>query len=205
MADLFSDTYRVVVRPARAEIVVMASRFIADVLPADDDRAAMSAVDAARKEFHAATHHCFAWRIGADQPVTRSNDDGEPSGTAGRPILHALERHDVTNCVLIVTRYFGGTKLGVPGLIRAYGDAADAVLHIAPVESRTITATFTLTTTYDALPKLKALIYKHATIKREEYDAAPRIVVSVARSGESRLKAAMVEAARGQVTFTTDV
>lgn len=204
MADLFSDSYRVISAHSRAESVVLASRFIADVFPVNDETAAQSALDVVRKEFHAATHHCWAWRIGAEQPRARSSDDGEPSGSAGRPILHALERSDVTNALLVVTRYFGGTKLGVGGLARAYGDAADAVMKNAAVETRTITETFTVTTTYDALPRVKSLVYKHASLVAEEFGDAPQITVSVSRSGAARLKAAIIDAARGQATIADE-
>jgi uncharacterized YigZ family protein len=91
-----------------------------------------------RKKFYDATHHCYAYRIGYRGEEWRANDDGEPSGTAGKPILGALLSRDITNTLVVVVRWFGGTKLGVSGLIETYRESAIAVLDVANVEERTI-------------------------------------------------------------------
>lgn len=121
-----------VARAVRVEIPrIKGSRFIADLVPVSDAAQADAAVDEARAAFPDARHHCFAWRVGTRGDTFRFGDDGEPAGSAGRPILQHLEGLDVTDAVLVVTRYFGGTKLGVGGLIRAYGGAAAAALDAA--------------------------------------------------------------------------
>lgn len=91
-----------------------------------------------RKKFYDATHHCYAYRIGYRGEEWRANDDGEPSGTAGKPILGQLLSRDITNTLVVVVRWFGGTKLGVPGLIETYRESTVAVLDVATVEERTI-------------------------------------------------------------------
>jgi uncharacterized YigZ family protein len=116
---------------------IKGSRFIASVGPATNATGALAFVRLVAAEFDDARHHCFAWRIDADE--TRSSDDGEPSGSAGRPILAQIDGHDLVRTVVVVTRYFGGVKLGVGGLIRAYGGAAGKALDRAPIvtEART--------------------------------------------------------------------
>ena len=110
---------------------IKGSRFIACVAPAATSEEASGFVESVRADFSDARHVCFAWRLGAAGDVTRSNDDGEPSGSAGRPILMQIEGHEVSNAVAAVVRYFGGVKLGVGGLMRAYGGAAGQALDRA--------------------------------------------------------------------------
>jgi uncharacterized YigZ family protein len=123
--------------PATHAIEVRHSRFVANAIPVDDAGQAMRAL--AGVSIADATHNCWAWRIGGDY---RSNDDGEPAGTAGRPILAAIDGQGIDRVVVVVTRWFGGIKLGAGGLVRAYGGAAAQCLRsaerIALVESREI-------------------------------------------------------------------
>lgn len=109
------------------------SRFIATAVPVSDEAAAKHALAELRAEMPDATHHCSAWRIAAPS-LERANDDGEPGGSAGRPILAQLQGRGLVNAAVIVTRYYGGTKLGVGGLVRAYGGAAAAALDAAITE-----------------------------------------------------------------------
>lgn len=115
---------------------IKGSRFIANLAPAGSQEEAEAFIRAIRAEFDDARHVCWAWRIGDEGRHVRSSDDGEPAGSAGRPILAQLEGHDVIHCVVAVVRYFGGVKLGVGGLMRAYGGAAGKCLdrcELAPV------------------------------------------------------------------------
>ena len=95
-------------------------------------------MDGLRKKFYDATHHCYAYRLGSKGEDFRANDDGEPSGTAGKPILGQLLSREITDCLVVVVRWFGGTKLGVPGLIEAYKESTAAVLDVCRVEERTV-------------------------------------------------------------------
>ena len=107
---------------------IKGSRFIACIAPAETEADAQTFIQQVRDEFDDARHWCYAWRLGASGEETRSHDDGEPSGSSGRPILLQLEGHEVTDVVACVVRYFGGVKLGVGGLMRAYGGAAGQAL-----------------------------------------------------------------------------
>ena len=106
--------------------------------PALSEEEIKELLDALSKEYYDATHHCYAWRLGPFGEKFRANDDGEPSSTAGKPILGQLLSREITNCLIVVVRYFGGTKLGVPGLISAYKESAAAVLDEAKVVERTV-------------------------------------------------------------------
>ncbi len=121
-----------------------------------------------RKEQYNATHHCFACRTGYDGTTFRFSDDGEPSGTAGKRILGSLDRVGVTDAGIVVVRYFGGTKLGVGGLARAYSDAADAVLEQCRIETRHLTDTFVLSFPYDMSSQV------HHAIERYEAEILDR-------------------------------
>jgi len=112
---------------------IKGSRFLAEAAPVHDAVEAMARVDALRAEFPGATHHCWAWRLGDGRDDYRSSDDGEPGGTAGLPILRQVDGRGLTDVVVVVVRWFGGTKLGTGGLVRAYGAAAAAVLDAAEV------------------------------------------------------------------------
>jgi len=141
------DSYLIPAGPATVESKVNGSRFVADLLSADTEDAALQAVDSVRRRMHDATHHCWAFSVGTDPARVRSTDDGEPSGTAGLPILRRIEASQLNNLVVIVTRYFGGTKLGTGGLIRAYGDVAGEV--IAAARSRRVAVETTFTTEFE--------------------------------------------------------
>jgi len=116
-------------REAEITVEIKRSRFIGRSFLRQSPADALSAVEKLRAGERDATHHCWAYRIGRDGEQARYNDDGEPQGTAGPPILEVLKKNDVTNALLVVTRYFGGIKLGAGGLVRAYGDAAKRVLE----------------------------------------------------------------------------
>ena len=132
------DTYKTVVGTFEAVIKERSSKFLAlayHVESADEVREIMEPL---RKKFYDATHHCYAYRIGYKGEEWRANDDGEPSGTAGKPILGQLLSRDITNTLVVVVRWFGGTKLGVPGLIETYRESTQAVLDVCRVEERTV-------------------------------------------------------------------
>lgn len=129
-------SYLTVARAGSAEIEVKRSRFLCHLERVDSEDAARAVVERARKEHWDARHHCSAFVLGPDAAVQRSSDDGEPSGTAGAPMLEVLRGRDVSDVVAVVTRWFGGTLLGAGGLVRAYGDAVRAGLDVAGVRER---------------------------------------------------------------------
>ena len=127
--------YLTISSPASAEIEVRRSRFVCDVAPATSEEAARTFIERVRARSRDARHHCTAYVLGPDGATLRSNDDGEPSGTAGAPMLEVLRGRGLTDVAAVVTRWFGGTLLGTGGLIRAYGDAVSAALEQASLLS----------------------------------------------------------------------
>jgi len=141
---LFDDTYRTIEKPAEGLFRDRGSKFLAFAYPLNNE-AELKAVFAALKAEHPkANHHCWALRLGINRSVFRLNDDGEPSGTAGRPILNTLLSKDLTNLVVVVVRYFGGTLLGVPGLINAYKTAAEDAINKAVIIQKTVNDVYTI-------------------------------------------------------------
>jgi uncharacterized YigZ family protein len=135
MAD---DTYKTIAAPVETSLRERSSRFLGYGWPVTSEEEIKGHLDALRKKYYDATHHCYAWRLGSAGERFRANDDGEPSGTAGKPILGQMLSREVTNCLVVVVRYFGGTKLGVPGLIAAYKESAAEVLDAAEIVVRTV-------------------------------------------------------------------
>ena len=130
-----SDEYRSIAAPAEGLFKDNGSRFIALAYPVESEGSVKEIVAGLRKEYHDARHHCYAYRIGHDGAVFRSSDDGEPSGSAGRPILGQIDSAGLSDILVVVVRYFGGIKLGIPGLIRAYkSSTADALANATIVE-----------------------------------------------------------------------
>lgn len=122
------DTYKSIAAPSQGLFKDNGSRFIAHAYPIETEDEVKDIVMNLKKEYHDARHHCFSYRIGHTGEKFRANDDGEPSGTAGRPILGQIDSNELSDILIVVVRYFGGIKLGVPGLIRAYKTAtADAI------------------------------------------------------------------------------
>ena len=138
------DYYTTIEKPSNAEFKDRGSRFIAFVFPietADDFKKRLQVL---KKEHPKAVHHCFAYRIGTDGNNFRSSDDGEPSGTAGKPILGQLDSRGITNTAVVVVRYWGGTMLGVPGLINAYKTAAALALQVTPLVEKQIEVNYSI-------------------------------------------------------------
>jgi len=136
--------YTTIERPSNAEFKDRGSKFIGFAFPietADDFKKELQGL---KKEHPKAVHHCFAYRIGTDRNNFRSSDDGEPSGTAGKPILGQIDSKGITNVAIIVVRYWGGTMLGVPGLINAYKMAAALALQVTPVVERQIEVNYSI-------------------------------------------------------------
>lgn len=136
--------YNTVEKASVAEYKDKGSKFIAYVYPLKDTDDFKEKLAAIKKEHPKATHHCFAYRLGLDGINYRVSDAGEPSGTAGRPILGQIDSKQLTNVLIIVVRYFGGTLLGVPGLINAYKSAAALALQITPAEQKPVLANYRL-------------------------------------------------------------
>ena len=157
--NAISDTYRSIEAPSRGVYKELGSKFLAFAYPVETEEAAKSILEEVRKEYFDARHHCYAWRLGLTGEPYRMNDDGEPSSTAGRPIHGQLLSNGLSDILVVVVRYFGGTKLGVPGLIRAYKTATqDAIANariIEKVAGETLTVTFDYLQMNDVMKVLK--------------------------------------------------
>lgn len=137
-----ADSYLTIARRLQEELKVNRSRFIATAIPVASRDEAESAYQKVAKSYHDATHNCFAYKIGlGEQPEFRYSDDGEPNGTAGKPIYESINHFELTDVLVVVTRYFGGVKLGTGGLLRAYRDSARAALEAADKVERILKQT----------------------------------------------------------------
>jgi uncharacterized YigZ family protein len=193
------DSYTSIAAPATAEIKVKGSRFIAEAIPVRTEEEADEHIAAIRRREYAATHHCTAWRIGPGPDAFRCNDDGEPSGTAGQPILRQIDGRNLTNVLVVVTRYYGGTKLGAGGLIRAYGDAAAEVLDRCRRVDHILRLPLQLRFAYDDTSAAMHTIGRFdALIVDTQYGQDTLIEVAVRRSQAEALAAAFVEALGGR-------
>lgn len=171
--------YPIPAAPARTEIVVRGSRFIAQAIPTATVEAARMAIAAARTEMPDATHHCFAYLIGyGTSTIAGMSDDGEPAGTAGRPMMAVLRGADLGDITVIVTRYFGGTLLGVGGLVRAYSDATRAVLAIVPRTQRVIYQRMTIRLPYSDYAPTRRILETNATVIVSESFAADVAIIA---------------------------
>ena len=132
------DSYLTIESDAEAIFKEKSSKFLCYAYHVESEEEITAHLEVLRKRYYDATHHCYAWRLGPFGEKFRANDEGEPSSTAGKPILGQLLSREITNCLIVVVRYFGGTKLGVPGLISAYKESAAAVLDEAKVVERTV-------------------------------------------------------------------
>jgi uncharacterized YigZ family protein len=153
-----TDYYYTIEKPSVAEYKDRGSRFIAYTFPistTDDFKERLAEI---KKEHPKATHHCFAYRIGLDGNNFRMSDDGEPSGSAGKPILGQLDSRQIVNVLIIVVRYFGGTLLGVPGLITAYKTAAALALQVTPVVQKPVLVPYKIQFDYTQMNEVMRII-----------------------------------------------
>ena len=148
------------------ELEVKKSRFIAVLLPVQDESEAKELLSAVKKAYPNATHYCTAMIVGN---IQRSNDDGEPSGTAGLPMLECLRHHDLHNVLAVVVRYFGGTLLGTGGLVKAYQSAVNGAIDKATLTQPTLMHQYTVKVPYDMNNKVEQLLRNNAIITQTDY------------------------------------
>lgn len=152
------DSFKTVFDIGSGEIIMKKSRFIATVCPAQSEEEAIGIIDTLKKKYWDASHNCSAYIIGTDSMVMRCSDDGEPSKTAGRPILDVLISHELMNILVVVTRYFGGTLLGTGGLVKAYQSAAIEGLNQCNIITKQLGSRLKITTDYNLIGKIQYLI-----------------------------------------------
>ena len=174
------DFYYTIEQPATAEFKDRGSKFLAYAFPvisADDFKKQLQIL---KREHPKAVHHCFAYRIGNDGNIFRSSDDGEPAGTAGKPILGQIDSKAITDAAIIVIKYFGGTLLGVPGLINAYKTAAVLVLQVVPIIQKQVEITYSLQFDYTQMNPVMMLMKQfNCTIISQQMQLFCNIVAGI--------------------------
>jgi len=186
-----------------SELRVQASRFVAWLAPTASREQAEELIAQRSEQFHDATHNCFAYRIGVDDRINaRSSDAREPAGSAGRPILHALEARHLSNIVAVVSRYFGGTKLGIGGLIRAYGGVTFAAIDAAKLVPICAVEQFHLRYTYpDSAAVEKSLREFEARIIESRYGSDISKIVEVRQDLAEDFRKAVIERSAGRASI----
>lgn len=174
------DTFKTIARQSEGLYKDRGSKFIAYAARVDSLPDAQAFLATIKGQHPKARHHCYAYRIGIDGDLYRENDDGEPSGTAGKPIMGQLLSYHLTNSMVVVVRYFGGKLLGASGLIKAYRGAADDALQQAVFTTDTVKSFFTVRATYAVLNDVLPLIKQpHVMLRSEAYEEEPIFVVGV--------------------------
>lgn len=174
------EFYTTIDQPAQAEFKDRGSKFIAFAYPAANAEDFKKYLQALKKEHPKAVHYCFAYRFGLDGNQFRVSDDGEPSGTAGKPILGQIDSKGLTDVVVIVVRYFGGTLLGVPGLINAYKTAASLVLQVVPLVQKPVLKKYSLQFDYTQMNEVMVMLRQlNAMIIRQENSLFTQLEVGV--------------------------
>ena len=198
-----TDTYYTLAREARHEIKVKGSRFIGYAGIVKQQAEAEVFIQALSREFHDASHHCFAYRVGLEKDsIIRYSDAGEPSGTAGKPIMDAIQGRALTNTVCVVIRYFGGTKLGTGGLSRAYGECATGVLEQGDRKQHYITIPLTIKFDYGMTGKVMQAVSRfNCLIQNTKYGSETEMHLEIRRSMEETFKRELINLSAGKIEF----
>ena len=198
-------TLKAVYRSGCGEIVEKKSRFIAHVASVASVEEAQEYIEKIRKQYWDARHNCFAFSIGEDNPVTRCSDDGEPGGTAGKPILEVIQGSGISNIVIVVTRYFGGTLLGTGGLVRAYTEASRVGIADAVIVEKIRGVRMKLQAEYTDLGKIQYILAQNQVIT-EQTDYTDKVAIRILLPQEDRLVLwdALREGTGGRIRVTEE-
>lgn len=185
-----SDIYRTIRSVSSGLYKEKGSRFVSSAFPVSEESEIKKIIEEIRREHHEARHHCYAWLLGAKQEIWRANDDGEPSGTGGRPILGQIRSAELTNVLIVVSRYFGGTLLGVSGLINAYRTAAESALEKAEKIDHIINEYYEINYPYRVMNDVMKVI-KEEDIGQSDhsFDLECRIIINFRLSSREKILA----------------
>ncbi|MBN1111477.1 MAG: YigZ family protein [Bacteroidales bacterium] len=187
--ELTNDTYKTIESPSEGIFKDKGSKFISFAYPISNEEEIKPIITDLKKQFYDARHHCFAFRIGYQGEQFRANDDGEPSSTAGKPILGQLLSNEITNVIVVVVRYFGGTKLGVPGLINAYKNATIDALENATIIEKTIDIHFNITFDYIVMNDVMKIIKDLSpNIIKQDFELVCNMQLSIRKSESEQLR-----------------
>lgn len=195
------DSYLTIANPSTCEIKVKGSRFIARTSIADSASQARVQLEQIQKSEYAATHNCYAYKVGTpvDKAEFKYSDDGEPNGTAGKPIYDVICGSGVTNILLVVTRYFGGTKLGTGGLVKAYSEAAALALKDSGIKEHFITDCLKVVIDFSSYDSLKKVVSRHGGKEtRADFSDKVSLEIEIRRSLTKKLMADIVELSKGK-------
>lgn len=197
--------YRTVYEGGKGEIVEKKSRFIAEVFPVETEEEAVEILGNIKKQYWDARHHCWAYVIGEEQVQERFSDDGEPGGTAGKPILEVIRGQGLHNVLVVVTRYFGGTLLGTGGLVRAYTQSAQAGIAASTLITKTEGYLLKIETDYSGLGKLQYLLAQRSIpVIEADYGEAVTLATLIPAEEESSFIADITEATNAQAVIRRD-
>ena len=186
------DTYRTIVAPSQGLYKEKGSKFLAFAYPISAVEEVKPILERLRKEYYDARHHCYAYVLGADKDCFRVNDDGEPSGTGGRPIHGQMLSADLTNMLIVVVRYFGGILLGASGLANAYKAAARDAIDNATIVEKTVDVTFHLQFEYALMNDVMRIVKDFGlTCRNQDFNLDCRMDVSIRKSEAPRLQVAL--------------
>lgn len=194
--------YKALYRGGEAELVEKKSRFIATTFPVTTEEEAIAFLEATRKKYWNATHNCSAYVIGRNHELQRYNDDGEPSGTAGRPMLDVLLGENIHNIAVVVTRYFGGTLLGTGGLVRAYSNAVKAGLAHSSLIEKHFGSRLKVSTDYSSIGKIQYITSQSEILTlNSEYSDTVSIELLVPSKEKESLQKKITEVTNGKANF----
>lgn len=196
------DKYITIEQEGTCETIEKKSRFIANVFPIQNIEEADYFLGQIRKRYWDGAHHCYAYQIGEKNEIQRFSDDGEPQGTAGKPILDALKGEDIKNTLIVVTRYFGGTLLGTGGLVRAYGKSAKEGIQAAGLVQRIRVRLIELQMAYPLSGKVQYLLKdKGYKIRESEYMERVIFIVEVPLPDEEIFTKWLIESTHAEVSI----
>lgn len=177
---MIKDEYQTIVSATTATFTDRASKFLTFAFPVKNEDDVKFHLENLKKEHWKANHHCYAWRLGTDGNQYRANDDGEPSGSAGKPILGQIDSFDVTDVLVVIVRYFGGTKLGVSGLINAYKTGTALALEKSEIIVKTIDNQYKIIYDYGVTSQIMSFVNQYQlTIISQGFDAKAMLTFSV--------------------------
>ncbi|MBW6492109.1 MAG: YigZ family protein [Lentimicrobium sp.] len=199
---LFEDTYKTIVKNSSGIYKEKGSKFIALAFPVENEETVKQILDNLRKEYYDARHHCYAYILGADKSAWRINDDGEPGGTAGKPIHGQLLSFDLTNILIVVIRYFGGTKLGVSGLINAYKTAARAAISQTEIVERTVNEIYKIEFPFETMNDVMRIIKEeNLHIIDNQFNNVCTITYSIRKNEADRIKLRFRKTHESNITY----
>ena len=194
------EEYRIPAGPSEAELVEKKSRFIGQVFPAETEEEARACIETVRKKHYDARHHCFCYRLA--NGTVRASDDGEPQGTAGKPILETLLNENLHNTLIVVTRYFGGTLLGTGGLVRAYGQSSKEGIRNSVIQKGCEGISFKLTVDYNSIGKIKYIMGQMGiTDAQEEYGQNVVLSILMKKDEYNEFNTKVTDATGGKAVF----